>query len=419
MMMVKGDFILEHKDKLINLCNLIFSITEFDIGLFDQSLNSLCFLTRRAYPDSIWTAFSAFEPELLLHLENTSKSSYFWQTISDLELMYLNIRIQISEKEYYYAVVGPTLLLSYSDILIKNILKKAKLSLSQKEDYIALYQSLPFFHSKTKNLFLVCYHLLTTITTVDFPPIISEYSPEPSNSYQPILSNNALYTKSDIQWNCEKELLWRQAISRGDFANAKKEFQEMTSMDYLYCTPDDSLQTRKHILFSINTLCRAAATDGGADSIMAQQVHNTFFLLIKTLSNSTQTDTLIQQILEKYCNLVISSHNKDFSPIVRKAVNYIHAHYDQPVTLHMTAEAISCGESHLSRCFHKETGQTFKAFLNEFRIKQAISLLETGFYPITDIALLVGFSSYTKFSVAFKKIMGMCASDYLELSEKR
>ncbi len=412
--MVKGDFILEHKDKLINLCNLIFSITEFDIGLFDQSLNSLCFLTRRAYPDSIWTVFSAFEPELLLHLENASESSCFWQTIADLELMYLNIRIQISEKEYYYAVVGPTLLISYSDTLVKTILKKAKLSLSQKDDYIALYQSLPFFHSKTKNLFLVCYHLLTTITTADLPPIIPEYSPEPSNIYQPVLSNNTFYTKSDIQWNCEKELLWRQSISRGDFKNAKKALNEMTSMDYLYCTPDDSLQTRKHIFFSINTLCRAAAMDGGADNIAVQQAHNTFFVVIKALSNSTQTDTLAQRMLETYCNLVISSHNKDYSPIVRKAISYIHINYDQPITLHTTAESIPCGESHLSRCFHKETGQTFKTFLNEFRIKQALSLLETGFYRITDIALLVGFSSYTKFSVAFKKIMGMCASDYLK-----
>ena len=130
-------------------------------------------------------------------------------------------------------------------------------------------------------------------------------------------------------------------------------------------------------------------------------------------------ELLIQRILETYCKLVTDSFNKDFSPLIKKAITYIYTHYDQPVTLHMTAEAISCGESHLSRCFHKETGKTFKAYLNEYRIKQAISLLETEYYHITDIAMTVGFSSYTKFSVAFKQYTGMCASDYLTQKKRQ
>ena len=126
-----------------------------------------------------------------------------------------------------------------------------------------------------------------------------------------------------------------------------------------------------------------------------------------------ELDVLILRILETYCKLVRTSIGNEFSPLVKKAISYIYTHYDQPLTLHMTAEAVSCGESHLSRCFHKETGKTFKAYVNEYRISQAVSLLETELYQITDIALLVGFSSYTKFSVVFKQIMGMSASEYL------
>lgn len=406
-------YIMETKENLLKICHLLFSITDFDIILFDQNWISLCYLTHRTYPDSIWQFFTGLESKLLSHPENQAKTTCFWISVSELEFRYLVIRIQISDTEHYYAISGPVLMISYSDALVKTILQKAKIPLSQREYFYTLYRSLPTFQTKTKNLFLTCYHLLTAADLTTLPPLLLEENTNMDMLNSAGAPGNFSYTKADVQWNCEKERLWRLAVSKGDFKNAKKALSEMTSTDYLYCTPDDSLQTRKHILFSINTLCRAAAIDGGADSVSVQQKQNSFFLLIKNLSNSTELEHLAYRILESYCSLVTQSQYKNFSPLVKKAVTYIHTHYDQPVTLHMTAEAISCGESHLSRCFHNETGKTFKAYVNEYRIQQAISLLETGFYHITDIAITVGFSSYTKFSIAFKQVTGMCASDYL------
>ena len=240
---------MENKDNLLKICDLLFSITEFDIGLFDQNLNSLCFLTNRAYPDSMFQFFTNFESQLLFHPENRSESCCFWQSVPELEFLYLIIRIQITTSEHYYAIIGPVLSLSYSDILIKTILKKANLPLSELENFSSLYKSLPLYQTKTKNLFLTCYHLLTTVKLVELPTALpkEDFVSEVS-AFSPI-SSQPSYSKADIQLNYEKERLWRSAISKGDVKNAKKLFNEMTSSDYLYCTPDDSLQTRKHILF--------------------------------------------------------------------------------------------------------------------------------------------------------------------------
>ena len=407
---------MENKNRLLKICNLLFSITDFDIGLFDQNLNSLCYLTHRNYPDNMLKLFANFESQLMSHPQNRPESCCFWQTLPELEFLYLTVRIQLTQEIHYYAIIGPALLLSYNDALMKTIIKKIQLPLSEKEAFYTLYKSLPLLQTKTKNLFLTCYHLLTADVLKELPPFMYEDTADTEITNPLTTSFQPPYTKADIQYNCEKEQLWRLAVSKGDIKNAKKIFNEMTNADYLYCAPDDSLQTRKHILFSINTLCRTAAIDGGADFVSTQQTHNTFFMLIKSLSNGTELELLSYRILENYCRLVTASFGKKYSPLVKKAVTYIHTHYDQPVTLHMAAEAISCGESHLSRCFHKETGKTFKTYVNECRIEQAISLLETGFYRITDIAIVVGFSSYTKFSIAFKQIMGMCASDYLAKS---
>ncbi len=405
---------MKNKNHLLKICDLIFCITDFDIALFDQNLNSLCYLTHRNYPDNIVKLFANFESQLLSHTKNRPESCCFWQTVPELEFLYLTVRIQLTQEIHYYAIIGPALLFSYNEALMKTIIKKIHLPLSEKDGFYTLYKSLPLFQTKTKNLFLTCYHLLTATVLLELPPFLSEDTPDTEIANSLTASLQPSYTKADIQYNCEKEQLWRLAVSKGDIQNAKKIFfNEMTNADYLYCTPDDSLQTRKHILFSINTLCRTAAIDGGADFVSAQQTYNTFFLLIKSLSNGTELELLSYRILENYCQLVTASFGREFSPLVKKAVTYIHTCYDQPLTLHMIAEAIPCGESHLSRCFHKETGKTFKAYVNEYRIQQAVSLLETGFYRITDIAMIVGFSSYTKFSVAFKRVTGMCASDYL------
>lgn len=404
---------LTSKDHVLKICELIFNITDFDIGLFDSTLNSICYFTHRNYPDSILRFFSCFETNLRTHLKEHSDTSCFWQAVPELELICLCIRIRISENEYYYTIIGPTLTISYSDTLVKNILKNCKLPPSQKEDFFSLYKSIPLFQTKEKNLFLTAYHLLTTATAKELPPFFENSNPEPAAIRPSTIPSHSAYIKEDLRWNCEKERFWRKAVSCGDIKNATKTLFEMTNIDYMYCTPNDSLQTRRYILFSINTLCRTAALDGGADAVDVHETHNAFFMLIQNLANSVKIEQLVHRMLTSYCNLVLEAQTEHFSPIVKKAIFYIRRYYDQPITLHQVAESIPCGESHLSRCFHKETGTTFKSYLNEFRIKQGISLLETGFYRITDIALLVGFSSYSKFSTAFKKVTGMCASEYL------
>jgi AraC-like DNA-binding protein len=82
------------------------------------------------------------------------------------------------------------------------------------------------------------------------------------------------------------------------------------------------------------------------------------------------------------------------------------------LTVQKVAAEIHCSKSYLSRRFCSETGQTMGQFLNRHRVQQAAKLLTSQRISITEVAELVGFSSYPKFSVEFKKWMGMSASLY-------
>lgn len=221
-------------------------------------------------------------------------------------------------------------------------------------------------------------------------------------------------TKEEIQLNYDSELKWRAAISRGDSKSAKKAFLEMASNDFLYRTPANPFRTIKNILLSVNALCRAAAIDGGASAISVHQTHEAYAILIESASNTMDLEKIERRIFDAYCNLVIDSHTKNYSPVVANAIQYLYNYYELPLSLKTVAKEIHCSEGHLSRIFQKETGKTLGAYLNELRIEQSISLLKLHPENITDVALSVGFSSYTKFSIEFKKYTGKCATDYLK-----
>ena len=207
---------------------------------------------------------------------------------------------------------------------------------------------------------------------------------------------------------------WRHAISRGDVKAAQEAYAQICSHDFMmHRTPKDPLRSMKNLLFSMNALGRAAAIDGGADPLLVHKTHERYTIGIENVTTATQTQELQQRILKAYCNLVLEAQTQDFSPIIAKAIRYLYANYETHITLCEVAAAICCSEGHLSRTFQKETGQTLGTYLNRLRIKHAISMMQSEIKSISDLALAVGFSSYNKFSVEFKKYTGQSATDYL------
>lgn len=403
-------------EKLTKICKIIFQVTGFDTELFHSEVRTLCWFTHTNYPKTITAFYPQFEPELLKRLGSQTKSGCAWHTLPHLELIYMDVRIQISPDEYYYALIGPAVTTPFSESFITSMLNNLQLPISNREALVSFYKSIPFLHLNSQNCFWIGYYLLTTqadpaeMIIFEFSELQSDYN----NPFQKNLPNDYFYTTEDIRWNYEKELIWRTAVSRGDLKTAKKALRESINNDYSYRFPADPLRTRQNILTSINALCRAASIDGGVDCILVHNTHDAISMQIEKVSNSQDIERLANHILEIYCKLVEDTRSNGYSPIIKKAVSYLHTHYEHPLTLHSVAKMIPCSDGHLSKRFHAETGKTFHIYLNDFRISQALPLLETRLYSITEVASQVGFSSYTKFSVAFKKQMGMNATEYLQ-----
>lgn len=100
------------------------------------------------------------------------------------------------------------------------------------------------------------------------------------------------------------------------------------------------------------------------------------------------------------------------TPMVVKAQRYIQEHYPEPLSLEELANYCFLSKSHFCRIFKTETGQTFKAYLNQVRINSAKNLLKTTPLKNYEIAEQIGFDDPSYFNGLFKKLVGMTPNEY-------
>lgn len=88
---------------------------------------------------------------------------------------------------------------------------------------------------------------------------------------------------------------------------------------------------------------------------------------------------------------------------------------DSGITLNSLAEKLSISANHLSQIINERFHQSFNDFVNEYRVKAAQQLIQSG--PGANLTLLaiayeVGFNSKSTFNTAFRKTTGMSPSEF-------
>ena len=101
-----------------------------------------------------------------------------------------------------------------------------------------------------------------------------------------------------------------------------------------------------------------------------------------------------------------------------KAVDYIHNHYMEDISVNQLAEILYVSPYHLCHEFKNATGKTIIQYLNTTRILHAQRLMLETDYNITQISREVGFSNLTHFNRTFKKITGVAPREKKKLYQK-
>jgi AraC-like DNA-binding protein len=100
---------------------------------------------------------------------------------------------------------------------------------------------------------------------------------------------------------------------------------------------------------------------------------------------------------------------------IRKAREYIDAHYDEDVSLGGLAALVQLSPFHFARAFRKAVGLPPHAYLDTVRIKGARELLLRG-TPIADVSVAVGYGDQSHFTHRFKRLLGMTPGQVARLA---
>ncbi len=135
-----------------------------------------------------------------------------------------------------------------------------------------------------------------------------------------------------------------------------------------------------------------------------------------TLAEITTVEQLrnqLQGILIGALTYRDSQANSQHSLMLQQVHDYIDQHYtDADLSLNEVASQVHLSPSHFSTVFSQETGQTFKEYLTEVRIKRAKELLRSTPLRSFEISYQIGYSDPHYFSYVFRKQTGLSPKEY-------
>jgi YesN/AraC family two-component response regulator len=104
---------------------------------------------------------------------------------------------------------------------------------------------------------------------------------------------------------------------------------------------------------------------------------------------------------------------------IRPAINYIDAHYDQPITLAGIAKASHLSVSRLAHVFKEQMGITLIDYVTGVRIERAKELLLGTDQSGTEICFQAGYHNQSYFTRTFKSLVGMTPRQFRVQNQRK
>ena len=141
-------------------------------------------------------------------------------------------------------------------------------------------------------------------------------------------------------------------------------------------------------------------------------------LILPIRDQITQLDDLIQEELKQNpkSKSVHYLYNYLYSKLLENctapSIRYISECYHLPITIDQLARIESYNVTYYCDWFKQKTGLPPGLYLRNIRISHAKELLRNTNFSVMEIAVMVGYSSNSTFTRAFRNITGMPPKDY-------
>lgn len=102
----------------------------------------------------------------------------------------------------------------------------------------------------------------------------------------------------------------------------------------------------------------------------------------------------------------------------KEVLKYMDEHCSENINLKMVADIFFYNEKYFSHLFKERMGMNFTGYLNELRVRRALSLIDDDTYSIQELSSKCGFNDSYYFSKVFKKHVGVPPSGYVKQKKR-
>ncbi len=201
-----------------------------------------------------------------------------------------------------------------------------------------------------------------------------------------------------------KERALRHAILSGQRVEAMRAFEAFFGFMLESSTTIRHLKSDSvHLMVVLIRKCfqSGMVADALMDSVLAYANR-----LIQA-NSATEVHVILQGLMEQLLEAVEQQRLRDRRQKVRRAIQYIHAHYHRGLSLEDVAGVVGLSYSYFSRLFSRETGMSFQEYLTQIRLENAKQLLLTTNLTVEEITAQVGYEDASHFIRVFKRCSGI------------
>lgn len=176
---------------------------------------------------------------------------------------------------------------------------------------------------------------------------------------------------------------------------------------------ENEIRNERNLGICSITLATRAAIEGGAAPAKAYKLSDLYINKIDQCKRMTEIFEYRKRSLYDFAKLVVEEREKRAnSRYTEQCKEYIRKYYHQKICISDIAEALGVSESHLSRIFKKETGESIQKYSMHIRIERAENLLKYSEASLTEISEYLCFSSQSHFGKVFKVYKNMTPKQY-------
>jgi two-component system response regulator YesN len=219
------------------------------------------------------------------------------------------------------------------------------------------------------------------------------------------------------QYPLESERALLQKVKIGDRTGAKEMLNSILGT-ILFKDIGDLGILKARLLELLSVLSRSAV-EGGVDIDTMLEKNLAYVNKVMQIDDQEDLCAWISAALNEFIELVYSSQDARKMTQIRPAIDYIHAHYDEPITLAEIAKASHLSVSRLAHLFKEQMGITLIDYVTGARIEQAKELLLGTDQSCTEICFQAGYTNHSYFTRTFKSLVGMTPRQFRVQNQRK